>query len=70
MNYWSDRSALVGPSYPTVSWRKGHVDSKIHYFGMNGKTLCGRRIPHSGIGEGDAVDTCEQCLKIAEKRSK
>ena len=67
--YWSHRAANTGPSLPRVSWRNKHdKDSKIHYEGSSGKTLCGKRIPRSGVGEDDAVDMCERCLKIAEKK--
>lgn len=67
MNYYGNRTIRTGPSYPTVSWRKGNKDSKIHYRGRIGNTLCGKRIPRNGIGEDNAVDMCERCLKIAGK---
>jgi hypothetical protein len=60
------RTVSVGPNYPTVSWRKGSRDSKIHYQGDHNKTICGKRIPRYGVGEADPSDMCERCLKIIE----
>ena len=62
--YWSNRAVNVGPTRPTVSWRKGMFDSKIHFFGVIGRTLCGKRIPKH-IESGDSWDMCERCVKIA-----
>lgn len=50
------------PRLPTVSWRRGMWDSKTHYEGDKGRTLCGCRIPADldslESGDGEMCDAC------------
>lgn len=56
-----------GPRFPTVSWRRGTVDSKTHYQGDSGKTLCGAKIPKDlyDLEAGDGL-MCDRCARLAE----
>jgi len=59
-------------SYPTISWgskKSERWSSKIHYFGRDGKTLCGKHIPKNRP-LGDSWDMCERCAKLLVQKEK
>jgi len=55
------------PMYPTVAWgsrTKERWDSRIHYRGNGGRTVCGVRIPRNAPPARNPREYCQRCVHI------